>query len=505
MTEKGYISNIYEQLEDVMKKCDSLSHKLKTVKRDVTLELNTKFDIERDKLENKIQKLENKVYTLNIENAYLKEENQKLNNEVDRLKSQINKDSDNSSTPPSSDIKPNKKIPNNRKTTSNKVGGQKGHKGCHLSKKDVEDKIVTKEYKHEIINIGEKTNKYISKYILDVEVNVIAKEYRFYQNEQGKYNIPKEFKIDVQYGPEIKTLCTILNAEGIVAINKLTDFVSSISHGKLNISNGSIVNFTQELVTNSNSIMKRIEEKILNSNLMHTDATTARCENKNMCVRNYSTDKYTLLKATYGKSKKYMDETGILPKYTGSLLHDHETLMYNYGTKHGECNVHILRYLNGNYENAENSWCKEVSSFLCSLNEYKKRLMSQNIFSIGYKNLERYSLRYDEIINKGFKENQKVTSKFYAKEEKKLLNRLKKYKENHLLFIYDFKIPFDNNLSERELRHVKCKQKISGFFKSKKGLQNYLDIKSIIITCKKQSLDFYSIIRNVFKNIPVEI
>lgn len=203
-----------------------------------------------------------------------------------------------------------------------------------MSKKEVEEKIIAKEFKHEIIDIGEKTNKYVSKYILDVEVNVIAKEYRFYEDEQGKYNIPKEFKVDVQYELEIKTLCTILNAEGIVAINKLTDFVSSISHGKLNISNGSIVNFAQELVQNSSPIMQEIEEKILNSELMHTDATTARCDNRNMCVRNYSTDKYTLLKATDGKSKKYMDETGILPKYIGALSHDHETLMYNYGIKH---------------------------------------------------------------------------------------------------------------------------------------------------------------------------
>ena len=56
-------------------------------------------------------------------------------------------------------------------------------------------------------------------------------------------------------------------------------------------------------------------------------------------------------------------------------------------------------------------------------------------------------------------ENKKVKSKFYRQEEKKLLNRLNKYKNNHLLFISNFNIPFDNNLSEIELRHVKSKKK----------------------------------------------
>lgn len=498
MTEKGYMSDMYKQLQEIMQKCDSLSHEVKTIKRDT--EKKYKAEIKKIKEEHKKE-----VNYLKSEIKTLREENKKLNNEVDRLKSQINKDSDNSSSPPSSDIKPNRKIPNNRKSTNNKVGGQTGHKGYYLSKKEVVEKIRNNVFEHKIIDIGKKSDKYISKYILDIKVNVIAKEYRFYQDENGKYNIPKEFKVDVQYGPEIKTLCSTLNTEGIVAINKLTDFVSSISHGKLKISNGSIVNLIKELAVKSKSIMKNFEEEILNALLIHTDATTTRCDNKNMCVRNYSTDKYTLLKATNGKSKKYIDESGILSKYVGALSHDHETLMYNYGKKHAECNVHILRYLTGNYDNTSNNWCKDLSSFLCSLNEYKKELLSKNITSISMQNLEKYSLRYDEIIKKGFEENKKITSKYYAKEERKLLNRLKKYKENHLIFIYDFSMPFDNNLSERELRHVKCKQKISGFFKSKEGLQNYLDIKSLIITCKKQCLDYYTIISNIYQNIPVEL
>ena len=61
--------------------------------------------------------------------------------------------------------------------------------------------------------------------------------------------------------------------------------------------------------------------------------------------------------------------------------------------------------------------------------------------------LERYSKRYDEIIQEGYEENRKIKSKFLRQTEQRLLNRLKKYKENHLMFLYDFSVPFDNNLS----------------------------------------------------------
>lgn len=97
-----------------------------------------------------------------------------LRNEVDRLKSQINKDSDNSSKPPSSDTKKN--IPNNREKRNNKTRRQKGHKAYYLAKKDVEEKIRNKIYEHEIIDVRVKTTKYISKYIIDTKVTVVAKE-----------------------------------------------------------------------------------------------------------------------------------------------------------------------------------------------------------------------------------------------------------------------------------------------------------------------------------------
>lgn len=476
-----YNNQVFKQLQEVMKKCDDLSQEFKAQKKDY---------------ECRIEKLEN-------ENRELKEKNEKLTNEVDRLKKQINNNSNNSSKPPSSDIKKN--IPNNREKTTKKAGGQKGHKAHFLSKKIVEEKISNKEFEHEIIHVGQISKEYTSKYILDTKISIVAKEYRFYPNKEGKIIIPKEYKTDVQYGTNLKTICAVLNTEGIVALDRLADFVSCISHEKIKISKGSIVNFMKELDNKSQYIIKNIENKILNSELLNTDATTARCENRNICVRTYSTKKLTLLVPTYGKGKKYIEETNILNRYTGNLVHDHETVMYNYGNKHIECNVHVSRYLKGCYENTQNKWALKMRSFLCSLNEYRKKLKSKEMFKLEKGQLERYSNRYDEILKEGYSENKKVKSKYLRQEEQRLLNRLKKYKENHLMFLYDFNMPFDNNLSERDLRHVKIKQKVSGHFNSMKGIKIYLNIKSIIGTLKKQGRNFYKEIFNIYENIPVEI
>ena len=483
-----YSKDVFKQLQEVMDKCDSLSADIKRERKE--------FKKEKEILNEKINKLENKVEKLETEN-------QKLRDDNDRLKKIINNDSNNSSKPPSSDIKKN--IPNNREKTNKKRGGQKGHKAHHLSKKAVEEKINKGEFKHEIIHKGKVQKEYISKYILDIEINTVAKEYRFYKNKDGKYEIPKEFQTDVQYGSEIRTLCTVLNTEGIVAVKRLTDFVSCISHEAINISTGTIVNFTKEINNKSRYLIEKIKNDVLNSKLMHTDATTARCENKNMCVRTHSTERSTLLVASKAKSKKCIEEAGILNAYTGDLVHDHETVMYNYGNRNIECNVHISRYLKGNYENTQNKWSLKMRSFLCSLNDYRKKLKAKGIEKIEQEKLEVHSRRYDEILEEGFKENKKTKGKYLKREEQKLLNRLKKYKGNHIMFLYDFDVPFDNNLAERDLRSIKSKQKISGHFNSFEGLEIYTNIKSIIGTLKKRNKNFYQTLFNIYENIPVSI
>ena len=118
---------------------------------------------------------------------------------------------------------------------------------------------------------------------------------------------------------------------------------------------------------------------------------------------------------------------------------------------------------------------------------------------------QRISNRYDEILELGCKQNKLTKSKYYRDEEKTLLNRLKKYKSNHLLFLEDFSMPFDNNLSERDLRHIKMKLKVCGGFRSDTCQEAYLNIKSIFITCTKRSLNIFKVTRNLFENIPVTL
>ena len=86
------------------------------------------------------------------------------------------------------------------------------------------------------------------------------------------------------------------------------------------------------------------------------------------------------------------------------------------------------------------------------------------------------------------------------KKAQPLYNRLVKYKQNHLYFIEDFKVPFDDNLSERDLRIFKNKTKISGGFRSINVAQNFADALSIIKTSIKRNINPFESIHNIFEN-----
>lgn len=63
------------------------------------------------------------------------------------------------------------------------------------------------------------------------------------------------------------------------------------------------------------------------------------------------------------------------------------------------------------------------------------------------------------------------------------------YKDNYFLWMYDFSLPVDDNLSERRLRGAKSKMKIVEQFQNEKTAKYYADIKAYIETCYRNEIN----------------
>lgn len=116
----------------------------------------------------------------------------------------------------------------------------------------------------------------------------------------------------------------------------------------------------------------------------------------------------------------------------------HETALYHFGTRYGECNVHLEWYLLKNTEETGNPWSHKLSCFLEGMNQARKKRILQGSVCFTPEELDRYCVRYEELLSQGLEENKHTRGRIAKKEEKALLKRLKKYRESHLLFLYDY-------------------------------------------------------------------
>ena len=487
------VEQLTSQVSKLMKHCRQLEDELRQMRASYITDIANLKEAHRVEVEG----LKARITELEQENTLLKNDNE-------RLKSNARNNSKNSSLPPSSDQKAGKKANeyNGREKSGKKPGGQEGHKGRTLSREYVEEKIREGKFQHKVVDIGDESANYIVRYVLDVKVVPVVTEIRIHANADGKYEVPEGYKSGVTYGDNIKAIAVDLYGEGVVSHDRIAAFIASLTNGEIPLSVGSIYNFCREMAWKGEGSIAQIKEELLNERVIYTDATTIMVNGTQEYIRNQSTHGAVLYSPVEKKNIEALKSTGILGKYSGITVNDHETALYHVGTDTGECNAHLLRYGRKNTEETGNSWSEKLSKHLCDVNGKKKELILKGIHAFSEEYLAEISRKYDEIIMKGKEENSRTSGVQAQKEEKALLNRLVRYKHNHLLFAYDFDVEFTNNMSERDLRKCKNRQKMSGGFRKKSGKAIYCDILSLIETCKRKSIPVFDSIRQIFAGNP---
>ena len=496
MKSADYNNQMFKQVQELIKKCDSLSQEIKDIKkqhRQEIYELNKKHEKE-------VKKLNEKITSLEKENAELKEK-------VDILEGKSNqKNSSNSNIPPSKD---EYKVQNHREKSNRKQGGQKGRKGKTLTVQEVEE--LMKDKNVEVIeehygNTNE--TKSTIKYIMDVQTKVIIRKI-YIHGDIKNTEIPKECKnkSTVTYGNNLKALVAVMYAQEVIAFDRMSDFLGLLTENRIKVSHGSLVNWVHEISNKCKKSIKKLIKAIKRSKVIYTDATPTSVKGKYAYQRNYSNELITVLEASVSKRIQEIQRQNILPNFKNYIMHDHETGLYNFGIKshHLECWIHLGRELKYFDEYIKNSWSKELWEFAWNINKKRKELLEQKITHFTSEEIIEYENKYDEIIQKGMEENKITPSKYLKDKEKAVLKRLKKYKENYLKYLRDFELPFDDNLSERDLRATKLKKKVSGCHRSFEGLKDYSNIRTIISTCIKQGKSYYEFFKNILNNKPISI
>jgi transposase len=446
---------------------------------------------------------------------------QVLENRIEELESQLAKDSHNSSKPPSSDGYKKPKNANKRKKSNRKPGGQKGHKGNTLQKVDNPDHTIPHKIEkcsccgHPLINC--EIEGYDTRQVFDippvlVEVTEHKAEVKYCEKCGCKNtaSFPPKASAEACYGSRIKSLLVYLTNYQLIPYERATEILQDLFHH--NISVGSIYSANEKCYINLADVEQAIKKGIIASDVAHFDETGLRVvqeERSLLWLHSASTDKLTHYALHAKRGKVGMEAIGILPRFRGRAIHDHWKSYFHFPCYHALCNAHHGRELTFVFEEDKLDWAGKMIDLLLSIKKAVDEAKAQGKTSLNLDTLVNYQFAYEKIIREAlelYPEPEKKSKKRGRKKQSKsknLLDRLNDFKNETLAFMYDFKVPFDNNLVERDLRMAKLKIKISGCFRSRKGADMFCRIRGYISTMKKQKQNVMQALMNTFTGNPL--
>jgi transposase len=223
----------------------------------------------------------------------------------------------------------------------------------------------------------------------------------------------------------------------------------------------------------------------------HFDETGGRIDGRLSWIHSASTDTLTLLTAHRKRGVDAMNDAGVLPTFSGVAVHDGWAPYRNFEEAlHALCGAHHLRELHGAEEQGQ-AWALGMSCLLLDTKDAVDHARTAGHERLSAKTLARLHASYRELIALGHEENPGLAGQTQGRRPKRtkaqnLLLRLDEREIEVLRFANDFRVPFDNNLSERDLRMIKLQQKISGCWRTTHGAERFLAIRSYISTARKQ-------------------
>ena len=435
------------------------------------------------------------------------------------MEDQINKNSRNSSKPPSTDTF--RKMKGQSKPSGKPVGGQKGHKGHTLEMVENPDheivhRVIECEFCGQSLCNAEAAN-YERRQVFDlpsikVEVFEHQAESKICPNCGclNKAAFPKEVAYPVQYGTRLKSVAVYLNQYQLVPFDRLSEtFIDLFNH---RLSQSTLIDANRACYDILEPVEEAIKQQIIASPVICLDETGMRIEGKRKWCHVVSTENLTYFAANSHRGSEANEDMGILPVYSGTAMHDGWSSYFKFNCKHALCSSHHLRDLTFIHEEEKQNWAKDLIDQLISIKtavDHRRPIK----FKLDLAEIEDFEERYDHIIERAKLENPPPIASNSQGEIKKrgkkkktkaqnLLERLQKYRREALAFMYDFKVPFDNNLAERDLRMMKVQQKISGTFRSWDGAKIFCRIRGYISTVKKNSISVINAIQEAFEGDP---
>jgi transposase len=444
----------------------------------------------------------------------------KLEARIAELEKRLNKNSSNSSKPPSSDglkRKPKSLRPTH---TGRKPGGQPGHPGQTLQPSptpDLTEIITPGSCPHCHTDLRDEATVAVEKrQVFDLpQIRMQVTEHQAQSklcHHCGRLvsaHFPSGVSAPVQYGSGMQSVMSYLNLGQLLPCERTAEVCQDLFGHRP--SAGSVVRAAVQCASHVAPAVEEIGGVLRQSGQLHADETGVRCTAKTHWIHVLATPSHTLYSHSTKRGREGFDAAGVLPDYNGNLVHDfwgaYDTLEH---CIHSRCNAHLLRELKAFIE-LGHPWAQGLTNALLAMKQAADEARAREREAVDSGQLEVHIRDYDRWVAQGLAahpEGIRVAGRRGGRvkqsPERCLLIRLLNKRDEVLRFAHDLSVPFDNNLAERDLRMIKVQQKVSGCFRSIRGAETFCTVRSYLSTARKQGLNLMDSIKAAFAGSPVD-
>ena len=355
-----------------------------------------------------------------------------------------------------------------------------GHLGKTLEKVDDPDFVTVLSVDRRTLPKGKYHQVgFETRQVFDIDISRIITEYQaqILEDETGHRFVaafPGGVTKAVQYGNQIKAHAVYLSQFQLLPFKRVQSYFAD----QLNIplSEGSLYNFNVQAFTKLADFEQLSKDQLAQADLAHADETGININGKRQWLHCASNLQWTHYFPHEKRGKEAMDEIGILPRFKGTLCHDHWKPYYRYHQFiHALCNAHHLRELIRAWEQDGMIWARDMEQLLRDI----RQAVDDAGGVLSTEKGKYYRKLYRTLLQKADSEcpapeppkGKPKRGRVKRSKARNLLERLRNYEDDVLRFMENQWVPFTNNLGESDIRMTKVQQKYQVVFAVRMALK----------------------------------
>ncbi|MEO1443392.1 MAG: IS66 family transposase [Chloroflexota bacterium] len=340
------------------------------------------------------------------QNRLLKAQVAQLQARVEKLEHRLNKNSSNSSKPPSGDGLKKPKPKSRREKGKRQPGGQPGHKGDTLKMVAQPDEVITHRHtrcphcRHDLSS--DRVERVVKRQVFDlppIQMQVMEHQAQVKVcsccGKRSRAAFPEKVKAPTQYGSNVLAHAAYLNSYHLIPVARVREWFTDCT-GQA-VSDGTIERALKQFADAVAPSLDVIYQGLTQADVVHYDETGFRVNTGLRWLHTACTEQLSYYSVHLKRGSEAMLDIGVLPTSHGWAVHDGLKSYFGFETvRHALCDAHHLRELDFAHEHYKASWAKQMIQLLLKM---KKHDNEQTLTQTLIRELE---AEYDQLLCQGF-------------------------------------------------------------------------------------------------------